>query len=164
MEYPMKDLDGLFKHFLKDIYHAEKQVLRTLPQMARKAGSDELKDALEQHREETEGQIENLERVFEMIGQKARGTTCVAMQGIGEEGKEIMSEAEDDDTRDAGIIAAAQAVEHYEIARYGTMISWAKTLGMVDAAGLLQQNLDQEYAADKKMSKLAEKSLNKKAA
>jgi ferritin-like metal-binding protein YciE len=160
----MKDLDGLFKHFLKDIYHAEKQVLKNLPQMARKASSEELKEALEMHREETEQQIANLERVFEMVGQKARGTPCEAMQGLAEEGKEIMSEAEDNETRDAGIIAAAQAVEHYEISRYGTMIAWARTLGMEDAAGLLQQNLDQEYATDEKMSKLAETSLNRMAA
>jgi ferritin-like metal-binding protein YciE len=160
----MKDLEGLFKHFLKDIYHAEKQVLRSLPQMARKAGSEELREALELHREQTEEQIENLEKVFEHVGLKARGSTCEAMQGLSEEGKEIMSEAEDGATRDAGIIASAQAVEHYEIARYGTMIAWAKTLGMTEAADLLQKNLDQEYEADKKMSKLAEKSLNRKAA
>jgi ferritin-like metal-binding protein YciE len=164
MEYPMKDLDGLFKHFLKDIYYAEKQILKTLPRMARKADSQELRTALEEHRQETEQQIENLEKVFELCGLRARGVTCEAMDGILSEGKDIMDEAEDGDTRDAGMIAAAQAVEHYEITRYGTMISWAKTLGMKEAADLLKKNLDQEYAADQKLSKLAETSLNRQAA
>jgi ferritin-like metal-binding protein YciE len=160
----MKDLEGLFKHFLKDIYYAEKQILKTLPRMARKADSEELREAFEEHRQETEQQIENLEKVFELCGLKARGVTCQAMDGILEEGKEIMQEAEQPDARDVGMIAAAQAVEHYEITRYGTMISWANTLGMNDAAKLLQQNLDQEYAADQKLSKLAESSLNRQAA
>lgn len=160
----MKDLEGLFKHFLKDMYYAEKQILKTLPKMARKADSEQLRNAFEEHREETEQQIENLEKVFEMVGLKARGVTCEAMEGILEEGKEIMSETEDADARDAGMIAAAQAVEHYEITRYGTMIAWARTLGMEDAATLLQKNLEQEYAADDKLTKLAESSLNRQAA
>ena len=160
----MKDLDGLFKHFLKDIYYAEKQVLKTLPKMARKADSAELKEAFEHHREETEAQIENLEKVFEQMGLKARGVTCEAIQGILEEGKEIMDEAEDGDTRDAGMIAAAQAVEHYEITRYGTMIAWAKQLGYTEAVPLLEANLKQEYAADDKLTALATSSLNREAA
>ncbi len=160
----MKDLEGLFKHFVRDIYYAEKQILKTLPRMARKASSNDLKEAFEQHREETETQVENLEKVFEILGLKPRGVTCAAMDGILEEGKEIMEEAEDPKTRDAGMIAAAQAVEHYEITRYGTMIAWATQLGMNDAAKLLQANLDQEYAADVKLTKLAETALNKKAA
>ncbi len=161
----MKDLDGLFKHFLKDIYYAEKQVKKTLPKMARKADSAELKEAFESHLEETNAQIENLEKVFEHLGMKARGVTCAAIEGILEEGKEIMDEAEDGDTRDAGMIAAAQAVEHYEITRYGTMVSWSKTLGLPKEVGqLLQANLDQEYAADEKLSKLAEGTLNRQAA
>lgn len=160
----MKDLESLFKHFLRDIYYAEKQVLKTLPRMARKADSPQLRDAFEEHREETEGQIENLEKVFDLIGLKARGVTCEAINGILEEGKEIMSEAETPDVRDAGMIAAAQAVEHYEITRYGTLISWANMLGHKEAAKLFQANLDQEYAADGKLSKLAEGALNKEAA
>jgi len=160
----MKDLNGLFKHFVRDIYYAEKKILRTLPKMARAAEAPELKEAFEHHREETEQQIENLEKVFEHLGMKPRGITCEAIDGILEEGKEIMEEAQAGDTRDAGMIAAAQAVEHYEITRYGTMVSWAKTLGMKDAAKLLQQNLDQEYSADDKLSKLAETSLNREAA
>jgi ferritin-like metal-binding protein YciE len=163
-ETPMKDLEGLFKHFLKDIYYAEKQVLKTLPKMARKADSSDLREAFEHHREETEGQIENLEKAFEQLGMKARGVTCQAIDGILEEGKEIMEEAKDPDVRDAGMIAAAQAVEHYEITRYGTMISWARTLGHKDVVDLLQKNLDQEYAADDKLTKIAEGALNKQAA
>ena len=160
----MKDLNGLFKHFVRDIYYAEKKVLRSLPKMARMAEAPALKDAFEHHREETEQQIENLEKVFEHLGMKPRGVTCEAIDGILEEGKEIMEEAETGDARDAGMIAAAQAVEHYEITRYGTMIAWAKTLGMHEAATLLKANLDQEYAADSKLSKLAETTLNREAA
>ncbi|MWD28402.1 DUF892 family protein [Aquicoccus sp. SCR17] len=160
----MKDLDGLFKHFLRDIYYAEKQVLKTLPKMARKAGSSDLKDAFEHHHGETEEQIENLEKVFELIGLKARGVTCEAIDGILDEGKEIMDEAGNDDTRDAGMIAAAQAVEHYEITRYGTLISWAKTLGLDEAVQLLSKNLEQERAADEKLTKLGEGALNREAA
>jgi ferritin-like metal-binding protein YciE len=160
----MNNLKDLFVHFVRDMYYAEKQILKTLPKMAKKADSDQLRKAFEDHREETEGQIENLEKVFELLDLKPRGVTCEAIQGILEEGKEIMEEAGDDDTRDAGMIAAAQAVEHYEMTRYGTMVAWAKRLGMADAAKLLQANLDQEYAADTKLSKLAEGGLNKQAA
>jgi len=160
----MKDLEGLYKHFLRDIVYAERQILKTLPKMARKAGSDDLRKAFEEHRDETETHIENLEKVFENLGMSGRGVTCEAMNGILEEGKEIMSEAEDPDTRDAGMIAAAQAVEHYEITRYGTLVSWAKQLGRTEDAKLLEANLAQEKAADKKLTGLAEKSLNKQAA
>ena len=160
----MKNLSDLFVHFVRDIYYAEKQVLKTLPKMARKADSPKLREAFEHHREETEQQIENLEKVFEQLGLKARGVTCDAINGILDEGKEIMEEAQDKDTRDAGMIAAAQAVEHYEITRYGTLVSWAKQLGHLQAVPLLQANLDQEYAADKKLSSLAEKTLNMQAA
>ncbi|WP_040485038.1 ferritin-like domain-containing protein [Lutibaculum baratangense] len=160
----MKSLDDLFLHFLKDMYHAEKQILRTLPKMAKKAESDDLRKAFEEHRDETEGQIERLEQVFEMVGKRARGEYCDAIHGILEEGKEIMNEAEDKNTLDAGMIAAAQAVEHYEISRYGTLIAWAKQLGHDKAATLLKQTLDEENHADELLSKLAESSLNKKAA
>ncbi|MEJ8570032.1 ferritin-like domain-containing protein [Microbaculum marinum] len=160
----MNNLNDLFVHFVRDMYYAEKQILKTLPKMARKADSEQLAAAFESHREETEGHIENLEKVFEILDLKPRGVTCDAILGILEEGKEIMEEAGDKDTRDAGMIAAAQAVEHYEINRYGTLVAWAKRLGMNDAARLLQANLDQEYAADEKLSKLAEGSLNKQAA
>ena len=160
----MKDLKDLFVHFVRDIYYAEKQVLKALPKMARKADSAELREAFESHRAETEGQIETLEKVFEILGLKARGVTCEAIDGILDEGKEIMEETEDANARDAGMIAAAQAVEHYEIARYGTMVAFARQLGHEDAAKLLQTILDQEYAADRKLSKLAEGTLNAEAA
>lgn len=160
----MKNLSDLFVHFVRDIYYAEKQVLKTLPKMARKADSPQLREAFEHHREETEQQIENLEKVFEQLGLKARGVTCDAINGILDEGKEIMDEAQAPDARDAGMIAAAQAVEHYEITRYGTLVSWARQLGHTQAVPLLQANLDQEYAADKKLSTLAEKALNAEAA
>jgi ferritin-like metal-binding protein YciE len=160
----MKNLEQLFKHFLRDIYYAEKQVLKTLPKMARKASSPELREAFEHHHEETQGQIERLEKVFESLDLKPRGVTCEAIEGILEEGKEIMEEAEDDQTRDAGMIAAAQAVEHYELTRYGTLIAWARSLGMDEAATLLEKTLDEEYEADRKLSDLGEGNLNKKAA
>ncbi len=161
----MKDLDALFKHFLRDIFYAERQVERTLPKMARKAESADLKEAFEHHLEETEGQIENLRKVFDHLGMKARGVTCEAINGILEEGKEIMEEAETGDARDAGMIAAAQAVEHYEITRYGTLIAWGRTLKLdKDVLDLLQANLDQEYAADEKLTKMAEGQLNSEAA
>ena len=160
----LKSLDDLFTHFVRDMYYAEKQILKTLPKMARKADLPELREAFEQHREETEGHVANLEKVFELMDLRPRGVTCQAIEGILEEGKEIMEEADDADTRDAGMIAAAQAVEHYEITRYGTMIAWANRLGKKDAAALLQANLDQEYAADQKLSKLAESKLNQEAA
>ena len=135
----MKSLDDLFVHFLRDMYYAEKQILKTLPKMSRKADSDELREAFEHHRDETEEHVANLEQIFEMLELKPRGVTCEAIDGILEEGKEIMTEAEDADTRDAGMIAAAQAVEHYEITRYGTLIAWATQLGKADAAKLLQR-------------------------
>ena len=160
----MNTLDALFKHFLRDIYYAEKQVLKTLPKMARKADSDDLKTAFEDHREETETQIENLEKVFEHLGLKARGVTCDAINGILDEGKEIMEEADDPDTRDAGMIAAAQAVEHYEITRYGTLIAWARQLGRNDCASVLQQTLAEEKKTDEKLTNLAEMRINLKAA
>jgi ferritin-like metal-binding protein YciE len=160
----MKTLEDLFVHFLRDIYYAEKQILKTLPKMARKADSEQLRDAFEQHREETEGQIESLEKVFEMLELKPRGVTCEAINGILEEGKEIMSEAETPDTLDAGMIAAAQAVEHYEITRYGTLIAWGEQLGKKDAVKLLKEILQQEVATDKKLTDLAVSTLNREAA
>ena len=148
----MKDLNGLFKHFVRDIYYAEKKVLRSLPKMARMAEAPALKDAFEHHREETEQQIENLEKVFEHLGMKPRGVTCEAIDGILEEGKEIMEEAETGDARDAGMIAAAQAVEHYEITRYGTMIAWAKTPSPAIA---LSKGLDRDRAVDETGGQIA---------
>ena len=159
-----KSLQDLFVHLLKDMYYAEKQILKTLPKMAKKADSKDLRQAFEHHLKETEGQVERLEQVFALCELKPAGKTCPAIKGIIEEGAEDMKEAKDPDVLDAGLIADAQAVEHYEIARYGTMVAWAKQLGMNDAASLLQQTLDQEYNADRTLTKLAEGSLNRQAA
>lgn len=161
---PVKSMEDLFLETLKDVYHAEKQVLKALPKMAKATESEELKAAFETHRTETEGQVERIEQVFELIGKKARGKPCAAMEGLVEESKEIMDEVEDPQVLDAGLISAAQAVEHYEIARYGTLIAWAKQLGMSDAASLLQQTLDEEERTDKLLSKLALSNINQKAA
>ena len=160
----MKKLDDLFLHMLKDVYHAEKQILRALPKMAKNAESDELRMAFETHREETAVQVERLEQVFELLGKRARGEPCEAIQGLIEEGKEIMEEAEDPDVMDAGLIAAAQAIEHYEIARYGTLKAWADQLGMKDAARLLDQTLQEEKKTDQLLSQLAVSHLNQEAA
>jgi len=159
-----KSLEDLFVNLLKDIYFAEKQVLKALPKMAKKADSGELRQAFEHHLEETQGQVQRLEQVFALCELKPTAKTCPAIKGILEEGEEDMKEAKDPDVLDAGMIADAQAVEHYEIARYGTMIAWAKQLGMNEAARLLQQTLEQEYNADKHLTELAESGLNRQAA
>jgi len=159
-----KSLQDLFVNLLKDMYYAEKKILKTLPKLAKKADSDKLRQAFEHHLKETEGQVQRLEQVFALCEIKPAGKTCHAIKGIIEEGEEDIKVAKDPDVLDAGMIADAQAVEHYEIARYGTMIAWAKQLGMKDAASLLQQTLDQEYNADRTLTKLAEGSLNRQAA
>jgi ferritin-like metal-binding protein YciE len=159
-----KGLEDLFLATLKDVYYAEKQILRALPKMAKAAESDELRQAFEKHRAETETQVERLEEVFEAIGKKAQGKTCEAIQGIIDEGKEIMEDFADSEALDAGLVAAAQAVEHYEISRYGTLRSWAQELGMKDAAKLLEQTLQEEKKTDEALSKLAEARVNQKAA
>ncbi|NVP58349.1 ferritin-like domain-containing protein [Mycoplana rhizolycopersici] len=159
-----KNLDDLFLDTLKDIYYAEKQILKALPKMARAAQSEEGKAGFLQHRDETQGQVERLEQVFEMLGKPARGKTCEAIQGIISEGQEIMEEFRGSPALDAGLISSAQAVEHYEIARYGTLVAWARELGMNDAAALLKQNLAEEEATDKKLTRLAVTAANAKAA
>lgn len=160
----VKNLDDLFNHTLKDILYAERQILKALPKMEKKAGSDELKKGFAQHREETENQIERLEKVFDLIGKPARGAKCEAIVGIIEEAEDLMDEVDDQDTLDAAMISAAQAVEHYEITRYGTLITWAKRLGHSEAAKLLEETLKEEKATDEKLSKVAESGVNKKAA
>jgi len=160
----MKSLEDLFLHHLKDVYYAEKQIMKALPKVAKKADSAKLRKAFEDHLKETEGQVGRLEQVFDIFGQKAKGETCPAIKGIIEEGEEGIKDSKDADVRDAAMIADAQAVEHYEIARYGTLIAWAEQLGKHDAAKLLKETLDQEYAADRLLSKLAEGQLNKEAA
>ncbi|MFD2647027.1 ferritin-like domain-containing protein [Devosia albogilva] len=159
-----KTLEDLFLDTLKDIYYAEKQILKTLPKMAKAAESDEVRAGFEQHAQETEGQIERLEQVFEMIGKAPRGKTCEAILGIIDEGKEIMQEFKGTQALDAGLVSSAQAVEHYEIARYGTLKTWAQQLGLNDAVKLLDQTLQEEIATDKKLTQVAEASANQKAA
>jgi ferritin-like metal-binding protein YciE len=157
-----KTLDDLFLDTLKDIYFAERQILKALPKMARAAQSPEGKAGFLQHRDETQGQIERIEQVFEILGKPARGKTCEAIQGILSEGEEIMEEYKGSVALDAGLISSAQAVEHYEIARYGTLIAWANQLGLKDVVSLLQATLAEEEATDKKLTQLAQASANAK--
>jgi len=159
-----KTLDDLFLDTLKDIYYAEKQIVKTLPKMAKAATSPELKAGFEKHLEETEGHVERLEQVFELIGKPARGKTCDAILGIIEEGKSIIEDFTGTPALDAGLVSAAQAVEHYEIARYGTLKTWAQQLGLTEAVSLLDATLGEEVATDKKLSQVALSSVNKKAA
>jgi ferritin-like metal-binding protein YciE len=159
-----KGLEELFSDTLKDIYFAEKQILRALPKMAKSASSGELRDAFEKHRQETEGHVDRLEQIFEAMGKPPRGKTCDAIVGILEEGKEIIEDYAGDSALDAGLAASAQAVEHYEIARYGTLRTWADELGMKDAAKLLDQTLQEEIKTDQLLTKLATSAVNRKAA
>ena len=158
-----KKLDDLFHETLKDIYYAERKILKALPKMAKGAQSPELKAAFEKHRDETEGHVERLRQVFEIFGKRAQGKTCPAIDGIIEEGEEILDEFKGSPALDAGLIAAAQAVEHYEITRYGTLRRWAEELGMKDAAKLLAQTLAEESKTDDALTALAETSANRKA-
>ena len=158
-----KTLDELFHDTLKDIYFAEKKILATLPKMARAAQNGELKAAFEKHRDETEGQVERLDQVFAIIDKNPQGKTCAAIVGITEEGAEIMQEYKGSPALDAGLLAAAQAVEHYEISRYGTLRTWAEELGHTDAASLLQETLDEEEATDQALTKIAKTAVNQEA-
>ncbi|MCB1393167.1 MULTISPECIES: ferritin-like domain-containing protein [unclassified Nitrobacter] len=155
-----KRLQDLFHDTLKDIYFAEKKILSALPKMAKAAQSDELRVAFEKHLEETEGQIERLEQVFEEIEARPQGKTCDAILGIIEEGKEIMTEYKGSPALDAGLLAAAQSVEHYEISRYGTLIAWASQLGFEGSAKLLKQTLAEEKKTDEALVTLAESLVN----
>lgn len=158
-----KSLEDLFQDMLKDVYYAERKILKTLPKMARGAQSPELRAAFEKHREETEVQIERLQQVFELIGKPARGKTCPAIDGIVEEGEEVLESFAGSDAVDAGLIATAQAVEHYEMARYGTMSRWADLIGQKQAAKLLRETLAEEEATDSNLTKIADGSVNKAA-
>jgi len=160
----IKTMDDLFVHQLQDVYYAEKQIYKSLPKMIEKATDAKLKQGLEAHRMETEGHIKRLEQVFKQHGAEAKAVNCPAIDGILKEADDVAGEVADKQVLDAAIIAAAQAVEHYEITRYGTLTAWAKQLGREDCAKLLQQNLDEEFAADTKLSKLAESGINRKAA
>jgi len=159
-----KDLNDLFLDTLRDIYYAEKQILKALPKMAKAASSEKLRAAFEKHHGETEGQVERLEQIFELIDKPARAKTCDAIQGILDEGKEIMDEYKGSEALDAGMLAAAQAVEHYEISRYGTLKQWAQQLGMKDAVRLLDATLQEEKRTDQSLTSLAEGAVNLAAA
>jgi ferritin-like metal-binding protein YciE len=158
-----KQLDELFHDTLKDIYYAEKKILTALPKMAKAAQNDDLTAAFEKHAEETEEQIARLEQVFELIDEKPQGKKCAAIEGIIEEGQEIMKEYKGSPALDAGLLAAAQAVEHYEISRYGTLRTWAEELGLDDAVKLLQETLDEEEATDEALTEIAETVVNQEA-
>lgn len=158
-----KTLDQLFHDTLKDIYFAEKKILSTLPKMAKAAQNDELQAAFLKHREETQGHVDRLEQVFEMIGKKPQAKTCEAIMGITKEGAEIIDEYKGSPALDAGLLAAAQAVEHYEISRYGTLRTWAEELGLKGAAELLQETLDEEEATDEALTEIAETVVNQEA-
>ena len=158
-----KTLNDLFTDTLKDVLFAERQILKALPKMARAASSPDLKAAIEKHREQTEGQIDRLEQIFSGLGMALRGKTCPAILGIIEEGQEIIEEYAGSPALDAGLIASAQAVEHYEITRYGTLKRWAEVLGMDDAAELLGQTLEEESMTDEALTDLADASVNEMA-
>ena len=160
----IKKMDDLFVHTLRDMYYAENQILKALPTMIEKATDASLKQAFQAHLGETKNQMTRLEQVFKMHGVEAKGVDCPAIDGIIEEANDVAGEIEDKETLNAALAAAAQAVEHYEIARYGTLVAWAKMLGRSDCASVLQKNLDEEKAADRKLTELAEARLNLKAA
>jgi ferritin-like metal-binding protein YciE len=160
----IKTMDDLFVHTLKDIYYAENQIVKALPDMIEKATDSSLKQGFQMHLGETKNHIQRLEQVFKLHGVKIEGVDCPAIDGILEEAEEIAGEIDDKAVLDAALIAAAQAVEHYEMARYGTLVAWAKQLGRADCAALLEQNLKEEKAADMKLTGLAERGINAKAA
>jgi ferritin-like metal-binding protein YciE len=160
----IKTMDDLFVHTLRDIYYAENQIVKSLPEMIEKASDAQLKQGFQTHLRETENQLKRLEQVFKLHGTEAKGVDCPAIDGIIDEAEEIAGEVEDKDVLDAALIAAAQAVEHYEITRYGSLIAWATELGRKDCATLLKQNLDEEKATDKKLTAMAESKVNRKAA
>ena len=159
----LETLNKLFVHELKDIYSAENQILEALPKMAEKASNAELKSAFEEHHRQTQEHVQRLDRIFEDLEFKATGQKCKGMEGLIEEGEDVMEDAEDDEVRDAAMIAAAQRVEHYEIAAYGTARTYARMLGNEEAERLLQTTLDEEGETDKKLTKLAESGVNREA-
>lgn len=159
-----KKLDDLFHETLKDIYYAERRILKALPKMAKGAQSAELKAAFEKHRNETEGHVERLQQVFDILGKRAQGKTCQAIEGILEEGEEVLDEFKGSPALDAGLVSSAQAVEHYEITRYGTLKRWAEELGMKDAAKLLDATLREEAKTDEALTGIADSVVNQKAA
>lgn len=155
-----KTMNDLLLLTLQDVYYAERQILKALPKLAKASENEELKNALMHHREETQGQVERLLKAFDALGKRARGQTCEAINGLIEEGDEIVEEFEQGPVRDAGIVACAQAVEHYEMARYGTIVAWAKEVGREEVAKLMQETLEQEKKADATLNQLAQRGLN----
>jgi ferritin-like metal-binding protein YciE len=158
-----KTLDDLFEDTLKDIFYAENKILKALPKMAKAAQSEELKEAFEKHLKETEEQVSRLEKVFELIDVAPRGKKCEAIEGILEEGAEIIKEFKGAPALDAGLVSAAQAVEHYEIARYGTLKRWAEQMGLDDAVALLDETLEEEKNTDEALTELADAAINQMA-
>lgn len=163
MASKMQTLEDMYVDLLKDLYSAEKQLVRALPKMAKAADASDLQKAFQEHLRQTEGQVERIERIFSDMGGSPRGKKCVGMEGLIEEGSELMKENADPDALDAGLIAAAQKVEHYEIAGYGTARTWAERLGYNQAARLLQQTLEEESAANEKLTQIAESHVNMEA-
>ncbi len=159
----LNSLDNLFLMEVKDLYNAEKQITKALPKAAKKASSPALKSAIEEHLQQTEGHVNRLEQVFKILGEPAKGRPCAAMKGILEEVSEVMSQKAESAVRDAAIIGAAQKVEHYEIASYGTVVQWAKQMGRNDIKQLLGQTLDEEEKTDQKLSELAKSNINARA-
>jgi len=160
----IKSMDDLFVHTLRDIYYAEQQIVKALPTMISKASNPQLKTGFEQHLKETQGHVQRVEQVFKMHGVAAKAVNCPAIDGILKEANEVAGEVADREVLDAALIASAQAVEHYEMTRYGTLVAWAKQLGRNDCASVLQQNLDEEKATDQKLTTMAESSVNRQAA
>ncbi len=158
-----KGFNELILAFMQDIYYAERQILKALPKMAKATSHPQLRDAFTQHREETQGQVERLQKAFEVLGKRARGATCEAINGLIEETDEVIEEFPEGDVRDAGLAACAQAVEHYEIARYGALIAWARTAGQKEIVSLLEETLAEEQKADTLLNELANSEINQKA-
>jgi len=159
----IQSFDDLYLHMLQDIYYAEKQILKALPDMIEKAGNPELRGGFEHHLEETRGHVTRLEQVFGEIGESAKGTTCPAIDGIIKEANEVAGEIADKDVLDAALAAAAQAVEHYEMTRYGTLVAWSREMGREECARILEETLKEEKAADAKLTQIAEARLNRAA-
>ncbi len=160
----IETMDDLFAHTLQDVYYAEKQIVKSLPEMIEKATDSQLKSGLKDHLQQTKGHVTRLEQVFKLHGTEPKGIDCPAIDGIIEEAEDVAGDIDNKNVLDAGIIAAAQAVEHYEITRYGSLVAWAKQLGRNDCASILQQTLDEEKMADQKLTSIAESSVNRAAA
>ena len=158
---PIKTLDDLFVHTLQDVYYAEEKIIKALPKMIAKVSDPQLKSAFQTHLAETRNQVKRLEQVFKMHGQPVKAVTCPAIDGIVDEAEEIMSDASDAEVLDAAALAAAQAVEHYEITRYGTLIAWARQLGRADCASVLQETLEEEKETDLRLTEIAEARVNR---